>query len=153
MVNISKVVIDFVPHNKQRYDTTGDWYFDKLDPTILHVVVSQSENPAYHSAVAIHEMFEAMLCNLNGVTEEQVDNFDMGEGAAYGDDRGSHPDAPYGTQHRVATMVENMFILSAGISMVQYETTYEDSIIHGDTIKVANDNKDFDPLIDPSDDD
>src|SRR5262249_37826766 len=79
MKSITKIVSEVIDHTAQRYDTAGDWWFDP-DGT-LHVAVSKMSDPRYTVLLAMHELTEAILCRHAGVTTEQVDAWDMGEGA------------------------------------------------------------------------
>ena len=107
------VVISFVPHAVQRYDTVGDWYFDGGR---LVICVSQ-DHPDYttaieQEAVALHELTEALLCYHAGVTQKMVDDFDFAwtDGKA---EPGDCNDAPYFRQHQTAEIVERIYIQEA----------------------------------------
>lgn len=102
MQPIDRVVIEFIPHADQRYDTCGDWLYDGATLTIR---VSRLPDARYQQMVAVHELAEALLCNLDGVSQAAVDAFDMGPGAAL-DEPGDSPDAPYHAQHQTATEIE-----------------------------------------------
>ena len=70
------ITIKTIQHNRQRYDTCGDWWFDKKGN--LQVRVSDMNNWKYEYLVADHEVREALLCKDRGVTQKEVDEFDMG---------------------------------------------------------------------------
>lgn len=76
-------------------------------------------------AIAIHELVEVGLCAAAGVTQQQVDDFDMKyeKTRPAGDDSepGDHHDAPYRDQHCFATAVERMFVAACGLSWEVYE--------------------------------
>jgi len=127
-----QIVIKTIPHAAQRYDTAGDWWFDK-DLT-LHIRVSV-ELPTKRALfpekfaflVAFHEMIEAMLClEQHGGDirkfQERVDKFDMDwtppkpEVAEPGDDF----TAPYYEQHQVASGFERMMAAQLHVCWLEY---------------------------------
>lgn len=115
-----KIIIETIPHGRQRYPTAGDWY---LADGELKIRVSKLGNWRYEMAVAVHEIVEALLCMNNGVSEADVDVFDVtyrGEGEP-GDDAA----APYSNEHCFATAVERMLIAAFGVSWAEYEAAVE----------------------------
>jgi hypothetical protein len=79
-----RIIIETIPHVRQRYDTCGDWQFHEITQpdgelvTELHVRVSKELGPGSTEAVILHELAEALLCRAHGVDEADVDDFDMG---------------------------------------------------------------------------
>lgn len=126
MTQIDKIIIRYIPHKQQRYDTVGDWYFHKyhvireidekqesFEQTELVIRVS-NDHPDYptqadQEAVALHELFEVLLCNHAGVTQKQVDDFDFAHASTI-DEPGENPEAPYHVQHMMADVVERLYI-------------------------------------------
>lgn len=103
-------------HSNQRYDTIGDWE-EELAPSGEQVlIIRTSILPLFESEllVFIHELVEALLCKTVGITQKQVDDFDMGEGALL-DDPGAAPQAPYHSQHMIATILEKQLCRTLGI--------------------------------------
>lgn len=101
--DVKHIKIDIVPHKDQRYDTIGDWYF--IDD-VLHITISDLGNFKYIALVAIHELIESVECSINGVTAQQVDDYDFNHkntGSANFDD---HTSAPYYKEHNDATAIE-----------------------------------------------
>jgi len=104
-----RVIIDFVPHNKQRYDTVGDWFWKGQT---LHIKVSRLRSWTSSFYVAIHEFFEAMWCKYWNVKQAAVDKFDMeyeknrkeGDNSESGDD----PAAPYYWGHQGGSVIEKI---------------------------------------------
>lgn len=93
--------IEFVPPEKLRYDSLGDWFF-KDDELIIQVASMGTEEEQF--LVALHELVEVRLCMLRGITQEQVDEFDF---AYKGDEEpGDQADAPYRAEHRQAMIIE-----------------------------------------------
>ena len=118
MLNIH---IRTVPHEAQRYDTCGDWQYTKSGA--LTITVSDLGNWRMEVAVAIHELIECLLCRNDGVTTQQVDEFDMsykGKG-----EPGDEPSAPYASQHSVATGVERIMTALLGVKWREYETVVD----------------------------
>jgi len=79
-------------------------------------------------AVAVHEAYEAIRCEEEGITQAQVDQFDQlfekaREAGKYGenDEPGDDPAAPYGKMHEEATLIENVITTSAGLRWSQHE--------------------------------
>jgi hypothetical protein len=76
------IIARTIPHEQQRYPTTGDWELQPAGCTIhtrpaaLHVRVSKMPDERYEQLVAVHEIIEALLCKQAGVSEESVSEFD-----------------------------------------------------------------------------
>lgn len=112
--------IDFIPQAEQRYDTIGDWYWDDYGNLQIRVT---SDDPEYNHdqqiLVAIHELIEVLGCHKAGITQEQVDAFDMGPGAydriPEGEESGDQPGAPYRRQHRFACLIEYLIAHEWGL--------------------------------------
>jgi hypothetical protein len=103
-------------HKDQRYDTAGDW-FDQ-DGT-YYFKISDCKNKKYEWLLAIHEIVERALCDVNGVDAESVDKFDMkfrGDG-----EPGDSPRSPYRTEHCYATAVERMLCAAMGVNWKEYD--------------------------------
>ncbi len=111
------IYVEVIPHKCQRYPTVGDW---QHLPGGLHVSVSDTGDRTSNFLVAIHEIVEAFLCDVNGVSEQDVDEFDMlfeknrEDGCL--NEPGDSPKAPYHVQHKVADLVERMVALQAGVN-------------------------------------
>ena len=125
-----KIIIETIPHSEQRYPTAGDWQFEE-DGT-LHIRVSEMSDPRYEFLVGMHEAHEAFLAHLAGVSEADVDAFDM----KYEDDRdaglhgpdeepGMDPACPVYRQHRFADAIERLTALEAGVDWSSYEEEIE----------------------------
>jgi hypothetical protein len=68
------IVIDTIPHSRQRYPTSGDWQIDKNGN--LHILVSKMSDQRYEFLIGMHEAIEAYLAIHAGVSPEAVDKFD-----------------------------------------------------------------------------
>ena len=116
--------IKVIPHSEQRYQTCGDWYYD-TDKS-LQIRVSRMEDERYEFLVALHELVEVKLCEWCGVTQKQVDDFDMEfEKNRAPDDNsepGDSPRAPYKLQHCIATGVERIVAAAMNVDWASYES-------------------------------
>lgn len=120
---LDHVTIYIIDHDKQRYETAGDWIL--LDDNVgqsLAIFTSKLKNDPNNLmalAVAYHELGEALGCLANGITQKQVDDFDMnyrGKG-----ERGDDPNCPYQAYHGFATACERILIHAMGLSWGVYE--------------------------------
>jgi hypothetical protein len=120
-----------IPESEQRKEVNGaDWFFDAAGD--LQVRVSPMSDWRYEMALALHEAFEALLCKNNGVSQKDVDKFDMAYDLAHPDEpdlnAGDEPDAPYCVEHNYATVVDRLFIGACGLKWQPYDqelaTTY-----------------------------
>ena len=111
------IQIKTIPHNEQRYDTVGDWWWTPDGD--LEIRVSDMNNWKYETLVAFHELAEVLLCKDRGIKQEDVDNFDIEfeknrpEGNT--DEPGNDVNAPYKNEHKLATQLE--FILAGGLNV------------------------------------
>lgn len=115
MFNVS---IETIDHNQHRYDTCGDWYWDRTNNRLI-VKVSNMDNWLSEALLAMHELVEAVLCEQRGVTEHQVDLFDMnfkGEG-----EPGDDPESPYHWEHVFATRIEQQLARRLGLKWQDHE--------------------------------
>jgi hypothetical protein len=131
---IGRVVIELIDHQDQRYETAGDWYrsprsvmndlYDKMRENECTLVVRASRlrddrGNFFALAVAYHELGEALACIANGVTEKEVDEFDVdfvGKG-----EPGDDPRSPYTRFHGYATACERILIGAMDLSWGVYE--------------------------------
>lgn len=143
-----KIIIETISHDKQRYPTVGDWFRDP--DGVMHIRVSEMEDWRYEALVAIHELAEAVMCDNDGVRQDQVDKFDMefeksreerlieagravtepgmtsGEEALIEiEEPGDQADAPYRTQHCLATGIERIMAAAMGVTWADYEKVIE----------------------------
>ena len=113
------IQVKVVPHAEQRYDTIGDW---QIDPHTQNITfkVSRLGHPISELAVIVHELVEAFLCRLHGISDIDVDRFDFAWGDAEGEP-GAHPDAPYHLQHMLAEQVEHALVEACGMDWQEHE--------------------------------
>ena len=121
-----RIVIETIPHKKQRYSTVGDWVTDK-DGTV-HIFVSDMGNEDYAFLVGLHELIEQKLCAKRGISQQSVDRFDkqFERDRAKGkhgedDEAGDDPKAPYRKEHFFGTNVEALMCGELGLDWRKYE--------------------------------
>ena len=113
----------------QRYDTVADWQLDKGKLTIYYVNLGD----ALHNWLLIHhEIDEACLCAMAGITQAQVDEFDENyERTRAPDDTDSEPgdqaNAPYHFAHTAAEAMERTLALALGVIWGDYMEAIEEA--------------------------
>src|SRR5258706_10041977 len=117
------ITIIIIDHKQQRYKTVGDWQWDKKGNLII--TVSNMKDWRYNFLVAFHEQIEVMLCRARGITQEQVDNFDIEYEARRLPTDESEPGdsvlAPYHNEHMFATKLEIEMAKELGVDWNEYE--------------------------------
>lgn len=131
------IEINTIPHDQQRYDTWADW--EATDPDIypMTITVSQVGNWRYEYLSALHEWLEATVCLHLGITQADVDKFDIdyearrmkGErwaacGCEITDDPGMDQHAPYRDAHLYATSVEYGLAKLLGVDPTAYDNAF-----------------------------
>ncbi len=107
-----------LPREQQRYDTAGDWIWNGNNLEVRVSKEAAEEDPRYTTLIFTHELIEALLCRSAGVTQEQVDAFDM---SYQGDDEpGDDPKAPYHRQHLAAEAAERELARKLGVDWHEY---------------------------------
>ena len=115
-----KIVIEIVPHMSQRYNTIGDWqWFGET----LSIKVSEMGNWKYECLVGLHEAIETILCRDAGVSEEDVDKFDLSHPELH--EPGNSLEAPYHKQHLVAIAIEEILAKHLKVDLEAYENKME----------------------------
>lgn len=121
-----KINIKTIPHEKQRYETVGDYFTDKKG--VEQMRISDMKNKDYEFMVALHEFIEQHLTKREGISGKVIDKFDMeyeqqrGRGFL-GDDSeaGDDPNCPYRKQHQFATIIEKLLCHEMGIDWDTYD--------------------------------
>jgi hypothetical protein len=118
-----KITIETIAPAEQRYDTCGDWVFDK--DLNLRVYVSNLGDWKMEACIAVHELIEALLCKARRISQKEVDEFDRqhGEGLWNSDtvaEPGDDPNSPYRAEHFFATTIERLLATELGISWQEY---------------------------------
>ena len=117
-----RVVIESIPHKEQRYDTCGDYYQESdYGYDTLSIKVSELTDRREMLLVAIHELIEWALCQAKGVSIQAIDHFDI-DGDHHGcAEPGDCSEAPYYTQHQIATGIERILAAEMGVDWTTYE--------------------------------
>lgn len=114
-----KITIEVIPHKEQRYDTAGDWQFDGEGN--LTIRVSDTDNDRMNYLLIRHELDEAMLCRMHGITTEDVDKYDKDHPTTAGNDCFSdNLDSPYHKQHCDALAAEWVLARLLGVNWKEY---------------------------------
>ena len=116
-MNIS---IKTIPQKEQRYKTIGDWWFTEQGD--IEIRVSDLGYWRLEAIVYIHELVEILLCKHKGITQKQVDDFDMSEYGLSLEEPGLDPKAPYFEQHAIALQVEELLYPPLGVNVDEFET-------------------------------
>lgn len=118
-----KISVRTIPHKGQRYETVGDWWFDKKGD--LQIRVSDMKNWKYELLVAIHEIIEVSLCKDRGITDAKVTSFDKMFEACRApgntDEPGDDPQAPYKKEHFFATSLERLLAAELNVDWGAYD--------------------------------
>lgn len=144
-----QIDIQTIPHNKQRYNTVGDWWFENrqsisgdgakdpivTDYEVLCIRVSEMGDWRYEQAVALHEQYEALLCYNDGIDGSVVDKFDQKFEDSFNagmitsrtiEEPGDHPEAPYYKQHAKALAIEHMFLADTDVVRYLYNEAMDE---------------------------
>ena len=124
-----RIYIEFIPHALQRYDTCGDYRtevcgYEDARYVQTRISVSLMPDKRWMLLVAIHELIEWALCDQAGISNEDIDAFDIcGAGHAIALDNlepGDDIRAPYYRQHQVATGIERILAAELRVDWAAY---------------------------------
>jgi hypothetical protein len=107
-----------------RYDTVGDWYYDSEGTLIIEVCQTYIRD--YNYLIAVHELVEAILCSVNGISQSLVDDWDFKHPS---NSPGSLPGCPYKKEHDIATLIEKLLCWAMGRSWENYGNFVDRMII------------------------
>lgn len=121
-----EIHIKTIPHDKQRYETVGDYFYD--DEDVLQIRVSSMNNKKFEVLVALHELAEQFITECNGIQEQEIMDFDIAFEKARemglrkpDEEPGFYETAPYRLAHSFATSLELGVCAMTGISWNEYE--------------------------------
>lgn len=124
-----RIVIDTLPHAEQRYETGGDWFEDPDGTWRIRVSELPTKTALFPEKfaflVAFHELVEMALCKSAGVTEKQVDSFDLTYAGSFVEP-GDDIEAPYYRQHQMATALERTMAAQLDVDWNEYEAAIND---------------------------
>jgi hypothetical protein len=115
------VTVRVVPYSEMRYATSGDWQVGH--DGALVVTVADLGDERFNLLVAAHEVTEALLARRAGVTEQQVDEWDLAHLDA--EEPGEVAGCPYFTQHARASEVERLLAELMGVDWDAYSASFE----------------------------
>ena len=118
------ILVKTVPHKLQIYNTCGYWHWTEKS---LEIQVSDTGEEKYFWLILIHELVEALICKAQGISEAEVDKFDMDFErnrqvlTLSTAEPGDHPKCPYRFAHCIATGVERVVAAVIGVNWSEYE--------------------------------
>lgn len=125
---MKRISIDVISADKMRYASAGDWRFEDNGDSLI-IEVADLEDWRYNMLVAVHELVEVLICNHTGVTQEEVDQFDMQyeKDRKEGDDSepGDNSKAPYREEHCLSCGVERILAAVLNVEWNLYEDAIE----------------------------
>ena len=129
MKHLPTVLIELVPHKKQRYDTAGDYFLSKNwdGMKVCNIKISKMRSVDSEFMVAVHELVEWFLTNERGISEKEITDFDLAHLDA--DDPGCLKSAPYRKEHLFSMKIERMICKELGIDFDKYYKEFEKGII------------------------
>jgi hypothetical protein len=116
--------IETVPHDRQRYETCGDYWEDENG--VEQIRVSEMVDWRYEVLVAVHELVEMALAKHRRIDEPSITEFDIkfeeskAKGLVSGE-AGDNPNAPYRKEHFFATNLERLFAAELDVDWTEYE--------------------------------
>ena len=117
---LTEIAVRTLPPANMRYPTVGDWY--PRDDVMQFDIASMGDiRPV--ACVLIHEIIEALKCQQDGVTAEQVDKWDLAHLDA--EEPGDLSGCPYRRQHRYASKIELMVARYLHLKLDDYEKLVE----------------------------
>jgi hypothetical protein len=119
-----RIVINFIPHNNQRYNTIGD-YYESGQIGEVHINISEMKDKRYEFLVAIHELVEMCLCDVSGIKNDVIDNYDKKAEQQGILDPGMEAESPYHHEHVAATGVEMLLANEMNVNWANYEDHLE----------------------------
>jgi hypothetical protein len=108
-----RIIIEAKAEQEMRYSTEGDWFVDQVGDLRIQSIGLDPLAQDEAFLVALHELVEAKLCRHAGITEAEVDAFDL---AFVGiGEPGDAWNCPYRKQHRQAMLIEHMMASFLGL--------------------------------------
>lgn len=121
-----EIHIKTIDHSLQKYETVGNYWYD--DDEILQIRVSNMNSRRFETLVAIHELIEQFITECNGISEEEITNFDIAFESARKlglrtetEEPGFAETAPYRLAHSFSTGVELAICGMTGINWSEYD--------------------------------
>ena len=115
-----EIWVKSIPAKNMRYATVRDWY-DSIAGTQIRV--SDMGDWKKEACVAVHEIVEQLVCRADGVTAEDVDEYDRAHSES--GDEPDIPGSPYRRAHWVAYLVEMQLAAALGLDWTAYGETLD----------------------------
>ena len=113
-----------IPHSKQRYETVGDWHYERADDELIITVwMSRLQNINHTILLAMHEITEAYLCWQSGLSPKTVTDWDLQWPTS--NDPGALPLCPYREEHQSGELMERMMARLLSIDWLAYEAALD----------------------------
>jgi hypothetical protein len=129
MTKLKSILMVIIHHANQRYPTVGDWI--EPGPGQRMVSVSDVGNDNSNFLIGFHEEIEQHWCAMNGVTQADVDRWDMAfKGEA---EPGDDPDCPYYRGHQIAMEHERKLCADFGLDWEAHESAIKKVYDNGET--------------------
>ena len=102
------------PYNQG--ESGGDWFLNPEGDLVIRVIGEDLRDPEAF-LFAFHELVEAKLCEVRGISQERVDEFDKQAQSYLPPDRepGDQPFCPYRKEHRQAMICEHLMANLMGL--------------------------------------
>lgn len=128
--------LEVIPHANQRYNTCGDWWWEgNFTDSRLELRISKLSSWEKELLIGVHEIVEAFLCRKWGISQAEVDSFDLQfekdrEAGLHDKDEepGDCPAAPYHNAHVWATNLERTLAFILGVPWSEYEKEVENLV-------------------------
>ncbi|MGC1582524.1 MAG: hypothetical protein WA766_13640 [Candidatus Acidiferrales bacterium] len=131
-----QIHIQVVPISQMRYRTVGDWYYPNLNSKdILVIRIADTGDPRWNYLLIRHEINEAMMCAVTGISQAEVDTFDMKWDDADGE-AGASNQAPYVVAHMLAYADEINTANAQAIDWNKYEMRLDELMKEYDDFKL-----------------
>ena len=111
--------IDFAKPEEFRYQEIGNYGDYGSDENGTWFRILETGNPIYNLAILVHELYEKVVKDRDGVPDPVVDDWDLMH--PEDDDPGMLDGCPYREQHMDATLLERMVLSLAGEKWKDYE--------------------------------
>jgi hypothetical protein len=125
---IKKINIEFTDDpNDIRNEGLGDYWDNPDGSRTIKVFCKNNSRMAINHAYAclFHEMYEHRKCEIDGVSEKDIDIFDAWHlKKGFEGEPGDHPSSIYRKQHRDAEFIERYIIDKFGEWWFDYEENY-----------------------------
>jgi hypothetical protein len=119
----NQIIIDFINHDEQRYNTSGDYF---IKNNILYIKISKEYNEnkrkkIWEWLVLIHELVEVLLVIARDISIDEIDRFDMDfEKMKKESEPGNDKNAPYHNEHTIATKIEMILAKEFKVNWDEY---------------------------------